>query len=681
MQIRIGLLLGLLKSGLTVQAQTVVESLRHELALRDVLNFKLTKFLYSYIIINLLLMPMSINGQNISRIDSLKRELANLDSQKQSFANDTLQIQLLYSLTKAYYGLSDSSNFYQKRLTTISNGINWPVGKFYSALTAGLNLSGRGKYYEAIEKYYQSLKIAEEINRKNLNGLALRSLADCFYSLKQYKKSIYYLKKASLLVNSKRTYIQYLMCLNNIGMSYIELNKLDVAEKILIECLIKNKKSNTNNEYIESYCHEQLANLYQKKKLFSKAERNMIKSIDIRKKLKTDELYELYPKLAEIYFSKNDLVKAKKFADSSVKYSQKIHTFYRAQAFEINYKIYKQLGESRKSLYYYERYITLRDSNESNNVKKIIDGMYFEFENNKYQINVKNLNAVLKNENNIKLLLFSSLCLFFLMTSILYYLYRKTKSQKTKIELISEEYKMLNENLEERIQVRTTELTIKNEELLRKNQEIQEAYFTGKIYERKRVASELHDNLGSTITGLLWQIDAINTDNFSTRERKIYTSLVMKMKEIYSEIRHISHNLMPEELNIGFNLALNKLIYNMNSNEKIKFLLTGSFPNDFVSKTDELEIYSIVLELISNIIKHSKASVCQIILKSTNEEWIIIQKDDGIGFAAIEIRKNGLGKGLKNIEERVKSIGGHLKIQSSLGQGAEFRVYIPKKIT
>jgi signal transduction histidine kinase len=678
MKIRIGLLLALL-SGFALQAQTVSNKLNLKLSLNNGFKFKLTNLFYQCVIISCLFIPIRLNGQNYSKIDSLKRKLEFLELQKQSFANDTLQIRILYSLRNTYYSLSDSSNFYQIKLKKIAKRISWPVGKFYIALTTALNLTAKGQYYEAIEEYYRSLKIAEETGRKDLRGLSLRFLSDCFYTLKAYDKSVYYLRKASILLNSKNTYFQYLMCLNNMGMAYIELNKLELAEEILMDCLIKNKKSKTNDKFIETYCHEQLANLYQRNNVFYKAEKHLIKSMEIRKELKTGELYELYPKLTEIYLLKNEIKKAKQFADSSIKYSEKLQSFYKAQAYEVNYKIYKRLRQSDESLYYHEKYVTLKDSNERNNIKKIIDGMYFEFENKKHQTDIRNLQLSLESEKNARLILVSSLFMFFVMLAILYYLYRKTNIQKVKIELIGQKLKMLNEDLENKVQSRTIELISKNEELVKKNQEIQEAYFTGKIYERKRVASELHDNLGSTITGLLWQIDAINTDNFSEREKKIYAALVIRMKEVYAEIRYISHNLVPDELNIGFTMALKKLLDDLNSNEKMKFILTGYFPKDFVSKTDELEIYSITLELINNLLKHSRASFCHILLDSTSEEWIITQKDDGIGFNINEVRIKSLGRGLKNIEERVKSIGGSLKIHSSIGHGSTFRLSVPKQ--
>lgn len=118
------------------------------------------------------------------------------------------------------------------------------------------------------------------------------------------------------------------------------------------------------------------------------------------------------------------------------------------------------------------------------------------------------------------------------------------------------------------------ELQVANDELIMKNQEILEALTKGQTIERKRVALELHDNLGSTLSALKWRLETINGDNLNEKERKVYAGIVDMMKNAYAEVRLISHNMLPVELEErGLFEALNKFINDINISDKLNIKL------------------------------------------------------------------------------------------------------------
>jgi signal transduction histidine kinase len=133
------------------------------------------------------------------------------------------------------------------------------------------------------------------------------------------------------------------------------------------------------------------------------------------------------------------------------------------------------------------------------------------------------------------------------------------------------------------------------------------------------------------------------------------------MKSAYSEVRLISHNLLPAELEKGdLKQALEKFIADINNSNKITItynLESEAIPTD---KKVQLEIYGIALELINNILKHANASHAHVALYNKDNETFFEVIDDGQGLMP-QVQSNGMGT--KNIENRVKSLNGTIRYQ------------------
>ena len=228
------------------------------------------------------------------------------------------------------------------------------------------------------------------------------------------------------------------------------------------------------------------------------------------------------------------------------------------------------------------------------------------------------------------------------------------------------ETELLNQQLEEKVRIRTAELQ-------KSYDEIKEAMQKGQTIERKRMAADLHDNLGSLLTAINISLDNINPSQLSERERKIYANILSMSENAYSEVRILSHNLMPEELEKeGLANALAKMIKKMNINQKIQFSL---IINDlsYQNKSIDLAVYAICLEFIQNIIKHSKATEATIsIFEKADTLWLEVN-DNGRGI--VENQEKGIG--LKNIQERLDNFNGELFVHSENGKGTKFIVSIP----
>jgi signal transduction histidine kinase len=201
-----------------------------------------------------------------------------------------------------------------------------------------------------------------------------------------------------------------------------------------------------------------------------------------------------------------------------------------------------------------------------------------------------------------------------------------------------------------------------------KNQAISKAMFQGQSIERKRVALDLHDNLGSTISSLKWTLESVNVEKLMPKDKAKIKDLEKMIDVAYAEVRLLSHNLLPEELQKqGLRKALLVLTSKLNSLNKIKFDLDYPDYIEAFSPQVAFEIYSVCLELINNIQKHSEATQAAIKFEKTGADLKIIITDNGIGISD----DTKLGHGLQNIEDRLKAINASFEYLAVLPTGTQ----------
>ncbi|GAA4402532.1 hypothetical protein GCM10023187_17710 [Nibrella viscosa] len=243
---------------------------------------------------------------------------------------------------------------------------------------------------------------------------------------------------------------------------------------------------------------------------------------------------------------------------------------------------------------------------------------------------------------------------------------RQIAHQKKQIEA-------LNHGLEDKVRERTAELEAANHLLLTKNREIEEALLRGQTAERRRVAADLHDNLGGILSAIKMSLSALNPGRLTDREQHIYENLMHMTKEAYAEVRYLSHNLQPDELEKqGLAKALLRLTDKLNITHLTRFKLdTASLPT--LDKNTEFQLYSICLELCNNILKHADATEAEISFRQIGSELTMIVRDNGRGMTTTE----SPGMGLQNIQERTEAVNGRLEIVSETGTGTTFLFMLP----
>jgi signal transduction histidine kinase len=216
----------------------------------------------------------------------------------------------------------------------------------------------------------------------------------------------------------------------------------------------------------------------------------------------------------------------------------------------------------------------------------------------------------------------------------------------------------------------------KNKELLTKNREIGEALFNGQKMERKRVASELHDNLNTKLAALRWRMEAVDVHRYETGDQKIHMGSLEMLDDIYDDVRLISHSMLPAELESeGLVAAFHKLIGKLNINSKTEFQLVVDDSIQRPPASVEHQFYIMTLELINNVLKHAQASKVWISLGRSDAGLELKVSDNGVGtdFASSS------GMGMRNLSNRVEMLGGKLNIESTPGKGTTVTIEVTEQ--
>jgi len=186
--------------------------------------------------------------------------------------------------------------------------------------------------------------------------------------------------------------------------------------------------------------------------------------------------------------------------------------------------------------------------------------------------------------------------------------------------------------------------------------------------ERKRIAEALHDEVGNKLNILSLWVNNEDTWN-NVNSKKIITQQV---PELIEATRTISHSLYPVNLEkFGFMDTLEALISNVNDSLTIQLTLKYDYQPRAISF--ELQLYRIIQEFLSNVIKHAKATSMIIYIRDTKDVVSLILSDNGIGFDTSELQK---GMGLQNIDSRIKSINGICKWKSVQNKGTRLIIKI-----
>jgi len=198
--------------------------------------------------------------------------------------------------------------------------------------------------------------------------------------------------------------------------------------------------------------------------------------------------------------------------------------------------------------------------------------------------------------------------------------------------------------------------------------------------ERDKLARDIHDGVGQTLAALKLQLGMIAKkvkveDQNPTLANQVDGTVKLTTQTI-EEIRGVLLNLKPIFLQeAGLEASIRKLLKNLEQAANIKTTFNVMTEMPVWEETATLNIYRVVQECLTNILKHAMASEVTINFTVLKPGLYMIQVvDNGIGFDDAEI---SLGLGLSSIQNRLKMLGGNMQIISAKGDGTTVNMEVP----
>lgn len=185
----------------------------------------------------------------------------------------------------------------------------------------------------------------------------------------------------------------------------------------------------------------------------------------------------------------------------------------------------------------------------------------------------------------------------------------------------------------------------------------------------KRISRKIHDELANDVFIAMMKAQS---------KKPHSEDLLQSLEGVYTKAREISHDFgpIPEQLSL---LELLKTLLASYNTDGLKIVISTSKLNSsrkykpYTKRT----IYRVFQELFTNIKKHSQASKVLVELIENNKKLNILIEDNGIGFDVLSNTNKGMG--LKNVENRIHSIGGEINFDSSKSNGTTVLIEIPLK--
>ncbi|RQW85223.1 MAG: PAS domain S-box protein [Geobacter sp.] len=249
-------------------------------------------------------------------------------------------------------------------------------------------------------------------------------------------------------------------------------------------------------------------------------------------------------------------------------------------------------------------------------------------------------------------------------------------------------------DLEKKVQLRTYELTAANTELqaeivkhkmVKKELEINENKLLAlsaelsmaEDKERRRIASELHDDIGQNLAISYIKLDSLLLSSIPHP----CTAAVEEIKGFiaYSiqKVRSLTSQLSPPLLyQIGFTAVIRWLGETYRNDYGSCVEILGDVVRKELGEEIALTLFQIIRELLINITKHAAAKNSSILIAKEKDKIIITIVDDGIGFDISNIGTND-GFGLFNIQQRIKYLGGQIFFDSTIGKGTKITISAP----
>ena len=550
----------------------------------------------------------------------------------------------------------------------------------------GLVYSMQGDYKSALNKYYESLKIAGSVGNKNYEARALMNIGTIYQKLGSSREAIDFFER-SLKINEEIGYkVDIASCLGSIGNVYIQEGKYkqaleyfnreyDLCEKIGDEDCIAQTLNNLGKLFLRQSKYPQALNYFNKALAIHEETENKRKvAISLNG-------------IGEINFAMGIYNEGIQNSLKSLTISQNINAIKEIEQASFNlYQCYKSIGNFNSALEMLELYLQTRDSLESDDKKKELIRLEFQYEYDKekqalaFQQEQERLIQA-QEVSRLQWIIYGSIGAFVLMMLLAFVIYRNYRGKRRSNALLREQ----------------------NKEIVRQKQELQELdQFKSRFF--ANISHELRTPL-TLITGPLENL----LERPSAEEMDKTLPLVLrntkKLKSLVNDILDLSKlekgKIELQESPVQIKAFLNRIWSNYESMAQqlsIEYAISLEHLHSTWVLLDSKRVEKIINNLIFNAIKHTPTGGKIDLMVSQKEDIIVIHvADTGQGIAKEDLPyifdryfqskqpdapiQGGTGIGLALAHELTYLMGGELTVESELHKGTTFTFTLPLKET
>jgi len=645
------------------------------------------KLLFQFILTILLLSPTY--GQDTSAIDSLRNEFtaAKSDTAKLSLSNKLAREYFIRgdSISAFKYGYislalarktkvplyrakgnqimgylhtilihMDSAKYYNNQVVQILKSATSAeemrvVAYAKNNLAANYHVIGQLK--KAVELLIENLPIFEKIKDNRLYHVTLENIAATFNELEDYEKATFYILKGIDFLNKNNFDPEHKIGTYLIGtlITYGQ-NDLVLMKTYLDKVKLYLDQVGTSTLYSCRY-YAYLTWYYVRKKDLKKSRAALAQAEKALKNLKSrTNYYDFYNSQYEVAYLAGDNKTAQQAAFTLYNMAKEDDRKSVAASHAQDVALMASRNGDYKTAYTFQkRYSTISDSTKYENMEVEIQNLEINYQTAEKEKRIALLEneqreVVLKSKNQVLLNLvlgIGALTFLLVMLFLFYVLRTNKKNNRKRLEEIGRDQEL----------------------------KISQALLEGEDRERIRIARDLHDGIGGTLSGIKLKL----SDPTADKELMVQKANE-QLHSAIGELRRTARGMMPESLlKNGLETALHDLCTDLISSEvQIEFQSSGLSDH---SMNNTVHIYRIVQELLTNAIKHGKAKNILVQLIQEQDAILITVDDNGKGFDTGQM-SNVTGIGLKNIQNRVDFLKGTLSIDSDPGNGTSVNIEI-----
>ena len=600
---------------------------------------------------------MAVSPRITQKIDSIRQQMSHIHIPSE-------KVDAWLNLSNQYFNLSqtDSIQYCLNQGFRIVENAPYAIGEYFLLSYQTELLDKNTLYDEAFQYAFKSMRKAESIGdreligdsnillgliyndsgdprlaihylKKGLNLLpfhshqkheisqryhALLNMGQCYLKLKEYGPAVYYLRKAIQAAANQKDYRVLAIASCLLGNAYYDKEKYDLAGQQYKSGLQYALSINDWDAAVLFYPH--LFHYYYRQKQYTRALAALRSGLQLVKqtpgRIATLPRKDFYIELVAIYRLLGNYSKALEAQRAVLEITE-----------QINQQISSQQQHLHQLLDVQERTILLKDSER------------------------KIQQVLLQRNRQWNIVLSILLALLAVIFGVVYYGLR----QRQKFERLQQQNRLFE--LEQQREIATLKAMIDGEE-----------------QERNRLANELHNGVGSLLVSA----------RHSLERRNRLTTLSMDSESLklidnaYDEVRRIAHNLMPHALqSAGLTVALEQFCEMVDQSTQLQTTLQIYGLSERLEPSLELWLYRIVQELVSNILKHARATTALVQLSYANGLIHLTVEDNGQGFVVSEILQ-GHGFGLRQLTDRATYLHGTVHIESEPGSGTSIFIELPR---